>query len=290
MKTIYKYIFIIFVLLNIVSCEKTITIDLPPLEERIVIQGAIEQNDYSLVFISKNAPYFASVDSAALVKMMVLDAKVYITDGITSEQLSIIFVPYFPFYAYSGDTIKGVVGRNYTLKVEAEGKTYNAITTITEPDYLDSTWFKKEDKRDSLGYIWARYTDDPYTIRYYMGLAKRLHKDNKFIQLFGSIFDGQFMNGQSITVSLSRGIDNLYKEPTQQERDEFGFFKIGDTIILKVCTMDKAHYDFWRIVNKEIYTGNSPFGTPSRVPTNLSGGALGFWGGFGVTYDTIYAK
>lgn len=290
MKTFYKYIFISLVFSLIVSCEKTITIDLPPLVERIVIQGAIEQDDYPLVFISRNSPYFANVDSAALVKMMVLDAKVFVSDGISSEQLNIVFIPYFPFYAYKGDTIKGVVGRNYSLRVEAEGKTYNATTTITQPDNLDSLWFKRDDVKDSLGYIWAKYTDDPSTIRYYMGLAKRLNKDKKFIQLFGSIFDGQFVNGQSITFSMTRGIDNLYKEPTQQERDEFGFFKVGDTIILKVCTMDKAHYDFWRIAEKEMYTGNSPFATPSRVPSNISGGGLGFWGGFGVTYNTIYAN
>lgn len=280
------------VLLFLSACEKEISLDLPAVEKKIVIQGSIEQGQFPLVIISTNSPYFAHVDSASLMDMIIRNAEVTVSDGPVTEKLSMTIIPFFPFLAYEGDTIKGIVGHTYNLSVKIGTSVFTATTTITPPDRLDSIWFKPDDTMgDTLGYLWATYSGDQSVIKYYRGYAKRVNKDNRFIPFFGSMFDGQFLAGQTYTFYMMRGIDNYYvDEFTDQEEKEFGYFKVGDTVVVKICTMDKVHYDFWKAIEKDMFSGGSPFGIPATVPTNIQGGALGIWGGFGATYDTIYAK
>jgi len=282
---------VVFLVLIFSSCEKEITLNLPAVGKKIVIQGSIEQDQYPIVIISTNSPYFSTVDSIALVNMIVRDAVVYVSDGTDTDTLAMTIIPYFPFFGYTGTHLKGVIGKTYSLTVITGGQTFTASTIITPPDHLDTVYFKPEPtKGDTLGYIWSRYSGDQTNIKYYRGYAKRIHKDDRFIPLLGSMFDGQFLTGQTISFYMSRGVANWYGEFTDQDREELGYFKVGDTIVLKICTMDKIHYDFWKAVEKDLFSGGSPFGTPSTVPTNIRGGALGIWGGFGSTYDTIYAK
>lgn len=281
----------LFLMLIFYSCEKEITLDLPAVEKKIVIQGSIEQDQYPLVIVSTNSAYFSTVDSVALLNMIVKDARVYVSDGAITDTLSMTIIPYFPFFAYIGTLIKGVVGKTYNLTVITGGKTFYATTIITPPDRLDTVYFKPEPtKGDSLGYLWSRYSGDQTNVKYYRGYAKRIHKDDRFIPLLGSMFDGQFLTGQTISFYMSRGVANWYGEFTDQDREELGYFKDGDTVVLKICTMDKVHYDFWKAVEKDLFSGGSPFGTPATIPTNITGGAIGIWGGFGSTYDTIYCK
>jgi len=298
-KRIIKKLFSIvslFLMLIFYSCEKEITLDLPAVEKRIVIQGSIEQDQYPLVIVSMNSAYFSTVDSVALLNMIVKDAKVYVSCDTTTDTLSMTMIPYFPFFAYTGIRIKGEVGKMYNLTVITGGKTFSATTIITPPDYLDTVYFKPTEpikvnsSGDTLGYLWSRYSGDQTNVKYYRGYAQRIHQDDRFIPLLGSMFDGQFLTGQTISFYMSRGVENWYGEFTNEDREELGYFKVGDTVVLKICTMDKVHYDFWKAVEKDLFSGGSPFGTPATIPTNISGGAIGIWGGFGSTYDTIYCK
>ena len=293
-KKLVKRIFSVFAILLTLSfyaCEKEISLNLPAVEKKIVIQGSIEINQNPLVIISTNSPYFTTVDSVTLVNMIVRDAKVYVSDGISTDTLTMTMIPYFPFFAYTSTHIRGEVGKIYNLTVITGGQTYTASTIITLPERLDTMYFKPEStKGDSLGYIWSKYTGDQSNIKYYRGYSERLHKDNRFIPLFGSMFDGQFLTGQTIAFYMSRGVDNWYANFSDQDKAEFGYFKVGDTVVMKICTMDKIHYDFWKAIEKDLFSGNSPFGTPSTIPTNIKGGALGIWGGFGSSYDTVICK
>ena len=35
--------------------------------------------------------------------------------------------------------------------------------------------------------------------------------------------------------------------------DDDLYFKKGDTVMIKLCTMDKAHFDFWQTLERELY-------------------------------------
>lgn len=270
------------------ACEKNIEIEVPDPEEKIVVEGWIEPNQVANVMLTKNAAFFSVVDSTTLINMIVQNAIVKVSDGTTTEQLSMVIDPnYFPPILYRGSSLKGVVGKTYTLTIEADGKFLSAVTTIPIPIPLDSSWFQVEPGKDSLGYLWATITDPQSETNYYRLCAMRKGKDNRFIPILGSVYEDKFFNGQSLTFSMNRGFESF---TTNVEDDEATYFKIGDTIILQSSTVDYTTFDFWRKAESEMFSSGNPFATPTSIPTNIVGGALGNWGGYGTSYDTIIAK
>lgn len=270
------------------SCEKDIELDLPEPEIKLVVQGWIDQGDYPVVMLTKSSPYFSVVDSSTIMNMIVQNATVVVSNGVLSDTLGSVFDPsYFPPLLYKGTLFKGEIDKTYSLTVIVEGRTYTATTTIPPPVPLDSAWFQTEPEHDSLGYVWGYFQDPPDQINYYRIFTKRLGKDSRFIPSLGSTYDDKFFNGQSFKFSMMRGITSL-TDTTQDE--EQGFFKIGDTVLIKTCTIDKPHYDFWRTAEGDMFTSGNPFASPSPIITNINGGGLGVWGGYGVFSDTIICK
>lgn len=289
-KNIVRFIpaILIPLLLVLASCEKNIEVDIPDPEEKIVVEGWIEPGDVAYVMLTKNSPYFSVVDSTSLMDMIVKNAIVKVSDGTNTEQLTMtIDTNYFPPILFKGNTLKGIAGKTYTLTVEAEGKFLESSTTIPFPIPLDTAWFKIEPGKDSLGYLWATFTDPENETNYYRLTAKRLGKDKRFIPILGSVYEDKFFNGQSLTFSMNRGFESFTSDI---EDNEATYFKVGDTIILKSSTIDYSTYDFWRKAESEMFSSGNPFATPTSVPTNIIGGGLGIWGGYGVSYYTIIAK
>jgi hypothetical protein len=85
---------------------------------------------------------------------------------------------------------------------------------------------------------------------------------------------------------------NLFKSERRDSDTEpalWGLWKRGDTISIKFCTIDKAHFEFWNTLEYNANSGG-PFSSYSRVKHNITGG-LGIWGGYNATYlDTIVPK
>lgn len=270
------------------SCEKDINIDVPVAEEKVVIQGSIDLNDYSKVLITKNLPYFGTIDSSMIMNLIIQDATVLVSDGVITDSLQLVTdLTMFPPFYYKGNIIKGEVGKTYFLTVKAMGKTFTSTTTIPAPVSLDSVWFKIEQGQDSLGYVWSRFTDPAEPGNCYRVFTKRFTKDKQYVPMFASVTNDKFFNGQNIQFSIMRGSSSLN---STTEDPEFGFFKVGDTVVVKACSIDLAHYNFWRTAEAEIYGGSNPFSNPTQIVTNIEGGALGVWGGYGCTFDTVIAK
>lgn len=290
-----KYIFpkssflILFFLPLLFSCEKDISVKLPTPEEKIVVEGWIEQDQYPMVMLTKNSPYFTQMDSAQIVAMIITDATVTVSDGTSSDTLIPTIDPnYFPPIVYKGHHLKGVINKTYSLRIEAEGKVLTAQTTIPAPIPLDSVWFKLEQGKDSLGLLWATISDPPAPGNCYRLFTKRLHRDIRYFPTLGSVYEDSFFNGQTLSFSMNRGIANLSSNGPNDPEESY--YKKGDTISLRECTIDRAHYDFWRTAEQEMYSGGNPFATPTTVVTNIQGGgALGVWGGYGATYYTVIA-
>ena len=271
------------------SCTKEITVDVPLPEEKIVIEGWIEQGKPATVVITKNSPYFDTVNINTLIEMFIKDAKVTISDGTNSEELVYTQNGFaWPLVYYKGSTLLGEIGKTYSIKVEANGKTLTAETNITHAPVLDSLWFKLDANQDSLGYAWLRFTDPGNETNYYRLFTKRLGKDADFIPNYGSVSDDKYFNGLTFDFNIFRG-ELSYSNP-DINRDEMGYFKLGDTIVMRVCSINKEHYNFWRAAEQAILTGSNPFVSPASIPTNIIGGGLGIWGGYGATYDTVIAK
>ena len=76
MKINYLYILIIVTIALGSSCNNDLNIDIPEQDDKIVIDGWIEQNKKATVFLTANAPYFSSIDSASLRSLVLTRAKV----------------------------------------------------------------------------------------------------------------------------------------------------------------------------------------------------------------------
>ncbi|UPT68962.1 MAG: DUF4249 domain-containing protein [Sphingobacteriales bacterium JAD_PAG50586_3] len=70
------------------SCEKEITVDMPQPDPKIVVEGYIFEGERPYVILSKNSPYFAPIDSAALVNTFIYDAVVTVSDGTNTDTLT----------------------------------------------------------------------------------------------------------------------------------------------------------------------------------------------------------
>lgn len=293
MKTqnIFKLFIAAFFVAFLMSCEKEVKMDLPDSEVKIVIEGWIENGQPAGVIITKSAPYFDPIDSTTLANSLVTDAVVTVSDGSSTENLILSFNPnYFPYFIYQGFSIIGEVGKTYTLTVEVEGKTYTAETEILEPLYLDSVWFQVEPNKDSLGYVWANCYDPGTSEDYYRIFARRIGKDPVFVPVFGSVWEDKYFNGQEFVFSIYRGQASYLIDVSETESGEFTYFKTGDTIITKLTHISRDHYLFWRTIETEIFAGGNPFSAPTKIVSNIEGGALGIWGGYAATYDTVIAN
>jgi hypothetical protein len=268
------------------SCERDITVDLPQPEQQVVVEGYITPGAPAYVLISKTAAFFAPVDSASLSGYAVKNALVTLSDGSITDTL-LQPAPDIG-YVYISPNIIGETGKTYTLNIVTEGKTLTAITTIMQPVPLDSVWFKVQPEKDTLGFMWARLTDPPQTGNSYRWFAKRLGKDNGFIAPIGSVFEDNFFNGMSFDFAYNRGeVPNSQAE--DDENDEEGFFKKGDTVVVKFASITKESFDFWRTAETQSSSNGNPFGSAAPLKSNIQGG-VGIWEGFSFTLDTVIAE
>lgn len=268
------------------SCEKEIDVVLPAYQNKLVVEGWIEQGRGPVVILSRSAGYFDPIDSASIRRFVVTTAKVTVSDGETEEVLTLVKDSnLFPYYIYRGNNLKGKTGQSYRLTVESGGQTYTAETEVPPAAKLDSIWFEPLAEQDSLGYLWASLRDNIHERNYYRLFTQRKHLDKKYVPVYLSTITDQYFEGARVDFSILRGAENL-----ADVKDGLYFSK-GDTVNVRLCTLPKSHYDFWRTVEQEIYTNANPFiATGSDIISNIQGDAVGIWGGYGATYYTFVVR
>jgi hypothetical protein len=286
MKKIIPYL---FVAVLAVSCEKEISVDLPDPESLIVVDGGISVGETAAVTLTWSAGYFDPIDSASLANYVITDALVTVTDGITTDTLtlSVDFNRPIPV-VWIGSDVLGQVGRTYTLTVVADGKRVTSSTTIPTPVPLDSVWFEPEIPGDSLGFAWAHLTDPVGYGNGYRWYTMRLNEDPTFMAPYGSTFDDNFIEGQSFDFGYSRPVASNSQAP---EDNDFrrGYFITGDTIVVKFCSIGIAEANFFRTYEIEVSNNGNPFASPGVIESNVTDG-LGVFCGYSPTYDTIICQ
>jgi hypothetical protein len=281
--------FIAFVSLVFISCEKDIDIELDPSQTRLVVDASIENNLPPVIFLTKSFDFFSKIDSAALAGSFVRNAKVTIDDGSRKVVLledSLKSSEGATIYFYSTATNLGFwgrVGARYVLEIDVEGKRYSASTTIPEiTRRIDSLWWESLPlaKDSNAVRIVLKATDRPGLgdyIRYYTRVGTA-----PFFPGFNSVFDDQIIDGITYTIPIDKGLNK-----NSQFSDTSIYFKRGDTVTLKLCNIDKQTFDFWRTYEFSFQSIGNPFSSPTRILSNISGGALGYFGGYGAQYRTI---
>jgi len=278
---LFTFLFSIFLLS---SCEKDITINLPPSEKLLVVEGHIQTGQSPYVILSRNSDYYSSFTLDSLNNFFVHNAIVKVsngTDTVTMTELSLDTMD-ISVSAYVGLGMIGEEGKTYSLTIEAEGEKLTSVTTIPFRVPLDSLWYQTDvyPDNDSLVRLMCRYTDPPQLGQYVRYFTKV--NNEPYWPGLNSVFTDDVVNGTTFDFPLDRGVDRS----NDSTFEYYGLFRKGDTITVNWSNIDKAHYDFWRTLEFELGSQGSPFSSPIEIQGNIVGG-LGIWGGYSPSYKTL---
>jgi len=288
-----KYLFCLIALSFIlISCEKGVTFDLDEPAPKLVVEATIETNQPPLVILSKSQDFFAQITPDILAASFVRNAEVYVSNGVFTHKLKEYAVPLsngYTFYFYSidssnlGTAFIGQTNTQYSLRIVAEGKEYAATTKIPAITRKIDSMFSKPapgNNDPNKAVVMVRATDQQGFGDYIRYFTKR--NSEGFYPAFTSVFDDQIIDGTTYEVEVERGVDR-----TQDLPDDYTLFEKGDTVTLKLCQIDKATFDFWRTMEFSYANIGNPFGSPTKVLSNISNGALGYFGGYAPQFRTI---
>jgi hypothetical protein len=264
-------------------CRKDVTPKLPEYQQKVVIEGAIETGSGSVVLLSWSVPYFGDFDYSTPEKAFIKGAFVTITDGYKTDTLKELDPK--TGYFYVGTKLIGVEGRTYTLKVKVDDKTFETSTRILAPAPLDSLYFKSV-VRDSLGFIWQTFSEPTGLGDCYRWFAKRLGRDLFYAAPFNSVFEDKFVDGKTFDFGYDRG-----RQPNSQGTPdpEEGFYKKGDTVVVKFCKIGRREYDFWTTYYQNKLSNSNPFSAPANVKSMFGDyeNCFGSFVGYSPYFDTI---
>ena len=296
------------------GCTKEVTIDIPGYEEQLVIDGRIETGQPPFILLSKSKEVYAPTDLNAFLNGYVTGAVVTVSDGTTtvvldelcsnnlppgSEEmaasmfgLTVAELANFNICAYTSfnTAIWGQVGKTYTLTVTFEGQTYTAETTIVQPTPLTDLYWKAEPETPNHGYSWITLSDPANQFDGYYFEVKRINTnpdgttvDAGYTAPFNPVFNDEFFDGLTF--------DFAYENPKatgSSVPEEYRFlYPIGDTVVIKVSKLDRFVFEYFEKKYTQLATAGNPFATPTNIPTNITGGALGVWAGYSPIFDTL---
>lgn len=283
---LYRAIVILALTLIIISCQKDINIKLPAYQEKLVIEASIETGLPATVFLSTTAPFFGSNDFTNPSQFFVKGAFITVTDGVQIDTLKEAIPG--QGYFYVGSKLIGKVGGNYLLTISHDSKTYTSFTSILNPIALDSIYFKGE--KDSLGFVWGHLTEPAGLGNNYRWFAKRYPRDQFYAAPFMSAFDDKFIDGKSFDFSYERP-PQPNEQATYDLEPDAGYYKQGDTVIVKFCTIGNKEYLFWRSYYANKSSNGNPFAAPSNIQSTITGeNVIGAFCGYSPSFDTLYIE
>jgi len=260
MKTILSILSLAFLL---VSCEDIIEIDLDTMETKLVIEGSINDlDDPCTIKLSKSGNYFEPG-----IYPTVSGAMITVTDEYGTEAEFEETEPGL----YTSEDLEAFENRSYTLLVQSEGEDYLAEGTIPQKVLIDSLAFDIPPFMYEFdeGYMVTCYLQDPEAYRNYYRMKAYKKGDPENSETTKYIFNDDFMNG------------NMMFMPWENE----AFFPM-DTVVVELHTLDKSTYDYYFTLNS-LAGGMFGASNPANPDTNLSNDALGYFGAYTVSRDTI---
>jgi len=281
-----KRIYFIMLTGLLVGCSQNVNLELPTPPTQITVDGHIEPGQLANMYLSKNIAYTTSLSiTSILAQDIIHGAKVTISDGTSTDSMREVNVK---AGYYQSVTMKGQIGKTYSISVTALGQTVTSSTTILPPVPLDSAWFQVYQNLDTLGYVWAQLTAPLPVGHCYRWLAERIGKDTLYIPPTYSAFNDALFAGQSVTIFYNRG--QLPGSTAADDTNaESGWFKTGEKVVVKFCSIDNTAYQFYNSYYNQMYNGSNPFSSPGIVTGNIKGGQ-GIWCAYGSSYDTVICK
>ncbi len=273
MKNIIRIILFSVLVLLTLGCEDVIEVELNSTNPRIVIEGSIaDNNSKSIIKITKSTDFYKPG-----VYEKIIGAEISINDsdgnrvGFTEISEGI----------YESLDIIGKPTTEYLIEVLAEGKTYNAVSTMPNKIILDSLTLEAMHPHPGddgePGFILIIHFQDPKNNSDFCRF--KLYKNGVQLGSF-YIYEDRLTNGNYIS----------YRLPLDAKGDKI---EIGDKLTVDLMSIDAPVFEFYKTANSINASGSTRGGagssssTPANPVTNWSNKALGVFSAYTVSSDSI---
>jgi hypothetical protein len=248
-----KRIFILLAAMTLASCEKVIDIELKDADAKLVIEAELSnQNEPFEVKVSKTTNFSSTNDfNGVSGAVVILSDDKGRTQTLAETTKGI----------YRTNSLVGVENTRYTLKVDYQGASYSANSTMPRNVLLkDLTLIKQDGPGPAAG----RYAATPI----YTDPAE-LGNQYRFIQYRNGERDAEYLISND---NIRNGQTNV--RPLLSRNFEVN---LGDQYTLEMRCIDKPTYEYFFSLSQ--IAGNGPGGgtTPSNPINNWSNGALGYF-------------
>ena len=256
---------LIFAIMIFASCEDVIDIELNTTEPKLVVEGAINDNEQCTIKLSKTGDYFNPSIYPAVSEAVIT---------ITENNKDAIVLTETESGIYTAD-LQGVENTSYTLSIVSEGKEYTANVTIPYKVSIDSLSFipSPPSPRFDEGLMVNCHFHEPEEFTNYYRL--KAYKKGDTMEAKGTmfVFTDDMFSGNNVVMPWS-----------------FEVFQPFDTIVVELQTLDKSTYDYLNTLSGIAGSSGKPpiaTSTPANPETNLSNEALGYFGAYTLSKDTI---
>lgn len=262
MKTILIFFSVIILL---TSCEDVIEIELDYMKSKLVIEGVINDFDNQCIIkLSKTTDYFSQKTNPT-----VSDAVITLTDNAGT----IVKFNEIEPGIYMEESVQAKPNINYTLNILSEGDKYVAKATIPQKVNIDSLTclYNPESIFYEVGYVVSCHFSDPEEFRNFYRLKTYNINDRTKAKNSKDLYNDDLFNGNKVELPWS-----------------YDVYQQFDTVVVELYTLDVQTYDYYKTLFS-ISGGADMMSptTPANPNTNLSNGALGYFGAYTVSRDTI---
>ncbi|MEO6132317.1 MAG: DUF4249 domain-containing protein [Saprospiraceae bacterium] len=288
------------------SCEQEYTPPKSPDGPKYVVEGYIEAGENPFppyVILTRTFDFYGTLNPAQFTGSFIHGADVSIKDGDLEVVLQEICLSDLSpelrkevaaQFGFNPDSLAidycvylDVLGqlqpqqeKSYDLRIVTENQVITATTYIPKHVPLENIHFEAPpgSPNDSLAQLRCSISDPPGVRNFYKYFGAT--NGGPLRTSFSSVVEDLFFDGKTFEFQLF----NPKTTESNVDPDKFGLYFVGDSMTIKWCNMDEAHFDFWNTL--EFSNANQgPFSSYTRLQSNIHGG-LGIWGGYSVSYYT----
>ncbi len=247
------------------SCEDVIDVKLNNTEPKIVIEAKLyDQFQPATVILTKTSDFF---DTLTFNTISGADITISDNEGNTvnipeTDSAGIYQTNYF-----------GEIGKTYTLTVKTEGQSYTATAEMKPPIIIDSLTAKYRTNP-------LPYQDTGYDITCFL-------KDSANFNQYAKL---------DIYKNQQRSFEIYLFEDTYTDGNNFEYkffnetFQLNDTALVLVSSCDRNVYEYLYTYAEITSDAFHDSGTPYNPTSNISNGALGYFGVFSLNGSFVIVK
>jgi len=248
-KTIKTVTISLLVFLALSACEEVIDIDLNSSDPVLVADGVIEIGETATIRLSYTSDYF---DENTPVSET--EAEVVLTTSSGAEEPLVHTGEGY----YSGNTIIGTVGDEYSLSLKVNGATFEGSTRLLTPSTILKITALEADMPGK--------SDDQYELE--ITFTNNVEEDNYYLIKYfvnGSVQEEDF---SVLSHEYFANTEIVTYNPMRQLFDE------GDEVEVRLFSIDEGTYTYYsqlKDISAEGPGGTTPFNPQSNLGDNIMG-------------------